>query len=73
MEKTPHAIDLDAALTQASEELGLPIYYRSCVRPLLRQPKHEWPTCCGAGCDPCAQTLVAVAERVLALTRDPQS
>lgn len=55
------------ALVQASDELGLPSYYRACVRPLLRQPKYEWPTCCGAGCDPCAQTLVAVALRVIEL------
>lgn len=74
MEEKSHAIDLEAALEQASDEIGLPSYYRSCVRPLLRQPKHEWPTCCGAGCDPCAQTLVAVAERVFSLTTEgPES
>jgi hypothetical protein len=55
------------ALQQAGEELGLPDYYRSCVRPLLVMPTTQWPLCCGGGCDPCAQTLVAVAERVCAL------
>jgi hypothetical protein len=55
------------ALQQAGEELGLPDYYRSCVRPLLAMPMTRWPLCCGGGCDPCAQMLVAVAERVCAL------
>jgi hypothetical protein len=62
-------IDLESAafhsaLQAAGEELGLPDYYRSCVRPLLTMPMTQWPTCCGGGCDPCAQKLVAVAERV---------
>ena len=54
-------MDLDAALVQASLELGLQDYYRDMVRPLLRMPKTQWPSCCGGGCEPCAQTLVAVA------------
>ena len=61
-------MDEEAALSQASQEVGLPSYYQACVKPLLRQPKYQWPTCCGAGCDPCAQTLVAVALRVCELT-----
>ena len=60
-------MDLDTALTQACQELGLQDYYRDMVRPLLRMPPEQWPSCCGGGCEPCAQTLVAVAERVLAL------
>lgn len=61
-------MELEAALVQASEEQGLQSYYRDMVRPLLRMPRSQWPSCCGAGCEPCAQTLVAVAARVLDLT-----
>lgn len=57
-------MELEQALAQASEEVGLQDYYRDMVRPLLRMPRAQWPSCCGAGCEPCAQTLVAVAERV---------
>ncbi len=55
------------ALAQASEEAGLQDYYRSCVRPLFSMPVAQWPMCCGGGCEPCAQTLVAVANRVYEL------
>ena len=55
------------ALTQASRELGLQEYYRDCVRPLFSMPTTQWPTCCGGGCEPCMQTLVAVALRVYRL------
>ena len=60
-------MDVEAALAQASRELGLADYYRDIVRPLLRMPRSQWPSCCGGGCEPCAQTLAAVAERVLEL------
>jgi hypothetical protein len=62
-------MDLETALAQASEELGLQSYYRDMVRPLLRMPREQWPGCCGGGCEPCAQLLVAVADRVLELLR----
>jgi len=58
---------LDAALTKASDELGLETYYRDCVRPLLGQPREQWPTCCGGTCEPCSQILVLVADRVQTL------
>ncbi len=58
---------LDAALTKASDELGLESYYRDCVRPLLGQPREQWPTCCGGTCEPCSQILVLVADRVQTL------
>ncbi len=58
---------LDAALARASDEMGLADYYRDCVRPLLRQPREQWPSCCGGNCEPCSQLLVRVAERVEAL------
>jgi hypothetical protein len=58
---------LDAALTKASEDLGLESYYRDCVRPLLGQPREQWPTCCGGTCEPCSQILVLVADRVQTL------
>jgi hypothetical protein len=55
------------ALNRAGEELGLADYYRSCVRPLFAMPAAQWPSCCAGSCEPCAQTLVAVAERVCEL------
>ena len=58
---------LDDALAKASEELGLETYYRDCVRPLLGQPREQWPTCCGGTCEPCSQILVLVADRVQTL------
>lgn len=60
-------MELNEALAQASDEVGLQDYYRDMVRPLLRMPREQWPSCCGGGCEPCAQTLVAVAERVRTL------
>jgi hypothetical protein len=62
---------VDAALARASDEVGLASYYRDCVRPLLTQPREQWPTCCGGGCEPCSQILVLVAERVQALLEEP--
>jgi hypothetical protein len=58
--------ETEALLTAACDEVGLPDYYRDCVRPILRAPRDEWPSCCGGGCEPCLGTLVAIAERVLA-------
>jgi hypothetical protein len=58
-----------AALARASDEFGLQEYYRSSVRPLFGMPHSQWPACCGGGCEPCAQTLVAVAERVCELLK----
>jgi len=65
-------VDIDSpefasALKRAGEELGLADYYRSCVRPLFYMPVTQWPMCCAGGCEPCAQTLVAVADRVCVL------
>ncbi len=65
MEMDPARVD--AALEQASDELGLAPWYRDCVRPLLRQPREGWPRCCGGACEPCNQLLVNVAERALVL------
>lgn len=66
-----HAAGFPAALARASEELGLQEYYRSCVRPLFNMPRSQWPGCCGGGCEPCAQVLIAVADRVLELLGEP--
>ena len=60
----PRTPELEAALQVASEEHELQPWYRDCVRPLLGAPMSRWPSCCGRGCEPCALTLVAVAERV---------
>lgn len=60
------------AIDQASEELGFPDYYRSLVRPLVRQPEGRWPRCCGGGCSPCSDTLIQVALRALELLGTPR-
>lgn len=57
---------LEAALTAVSDELGLQPWYRDCVRPILRMPETQWPTCCAGNCEPCNQLLVSVAKGVLA-------
>ncbi len=59
--------EVEAALATASDEHKLASYYRDCVRPLLTMPREQWPRCCGSGCEPCAETLKAVAGRVLGL------
>jgi hypothetical protein len=61
LERTP---EVEAALAQASREVGLAVHYRDCVRPLLGVGPRRWPRCCGGGCEPCAETLIAVAQRV---------
>jgi hypothetical protein len=60
----PRTPELESALVAASEEVGLADYYRDCVRPLLGVPSIGWPRCCGGQCEPCAETLCAVARRV---------
>jgi hypothetical protein len=62
----------EAALTQASEEHALAPWYRDCVRPLIGMPQTQWPNCCGRGCEPCAEQLVAVATRMLELLGTPR-
>lgn len=59
--------EFNAALAQASSELGMPDYYQPCVRPLFTMPMSQWPTCCGGRCEPCAQTLISVASRMAEL------
>ena len=63
-------MELEAALQQASEELGLQPWYRDCVRPLLR-PDSPRPRCCGSNCEPCNATLLRVVLRVREL-QEPQ-
>ena len=64
---TTQSAEFNAALARAGDEIGLADYYRDCVRPLFAMPVSQWPLCCGGGCDPCAQKLVAVATRVCEL------
>jgi hypothetical protein len=62
------------ALARASDESNLQDYYRDCVKPLFNMPMSQWPMCCGGGCEPCAQTLVAVALRTCELLEvDPHT
>jgi hypothetical protein len=56
--------EVEAALAAASDEFGLAEYYRDCVRPILGTARGTWPRCCGGNCEPCAETLCAVAGRV---------
>ncbi|HEX7478147.1 MAG TPA: hypothetical protein VF331_10100 [Polyangiales bacterium] len=58
--------ELEAALTAASAQHGLAECYRDCVRPLLGMPMTQWPRCCGRGCEPCADTLIQIANSVYA-------
>jgi hypothetical protein len=60
----PSTPELEAALLQASAEMGLQEYYRDIVRPLLGVGPDRWPRCCGGSCEPCAETLIRVARRV---------
>lgn len=60
----PRTPDNEAALEAACAACGLQSYYTDCVRPLLGTPASAWPACCGGGCEPCAQTLCAVAALV---------
>jgi hypothetical protein len=63
----PSSEQVTAALAAASAGLGLAGWYADCVRPLLRSPRAQWPGCCGGGCEPCAASLVAVADETLRL------
>jgi hypothetical protein len=67
----PRTPALERALAEASGEHGLAEYYRDCVRPILGTPRAAWPRCCGGGCEPCAETLNAVAQRVHELLGTP--
>jgi hypothetical protein len=60
----PRTPEVEAALEQASAEVGLQEYYRDSVRPLLGVGDASWPRCCGGDCEPCAETLMRVARRV---------
>jgi hypothetical protein len=63
----PRTPELEACLARASDEVGLAEHYRDCVRPLLGVRPAGWPRCCGGTCEPCAETLIAVAKRVHAM------
>jgi hypothetical protein len=59
----PERARLLAAIAEASDEVGLASHYRSCVLPLMKLDEDRMPSCCGAGCEPCNETLVEVALR----------
>ena len=52
-----------AAIDEASDEVGLESWYRSCAEPLVPMADVDFPSCCGAGCEPCSLTLIEVAIR----------
>ena len=62
--------EITSAIAEAADELGLPSYYRSIVKPLVRRPDARRPQCCGGGCEPCADTIIGVAERALAILKE---
>lgn len=64
LKETP---EFKEALARACAELGLADYYQPSVRPLFSMPMSQWPRCCGSACEPCAETLIAVATRVCEL------
>lgn len=51
------------AIDEASDEVGLESWYRSCAEPLVFMDASQFPSCCGAGCEPCSHTLIEVAVR----------
>jgi hypothetical protein len=59
-EDSERALMLEA-IAEASDEIGLASYYRSCVVPLMSLDEDRMPSCCGAGCEPCNETLCEVA------------
>ncbi len=63
---------LEEAITQASDEAGLPVWYRDNLKPLLRDPEGYWPRCCDSGCEPCNAVLCSVAARTLKLMGTPR-
>jgi hypothetical protein len=62
---------IDVALARAAQEMGLADYYRDCVRPVLRAPREQWPSCCQSTCEPCNELLVRVARRTVELLGAP--
>lgn len=52
-----------SAIAEASEEVGLDVWYRACVEPLMSLEPSGYPRCCGSGCEPCSETLIEVAVR----------
>lgn len=63
IERTP---ELEARVADACDAHGLDPCYRDCLWPILRAPPSRWPRCCGGGCEPCNETLCAIARQVLA-------
>jgi hypothetical protein len=63
MDDDPERGRMLEAIAEASDEVGLPSWYRSCVLPLMKVDEDRMPSCCGAGCEPCNETLVEVALR----------
>ncbi|MBC7173349.1 MAG: hypothetical protein H5U40_13000 [Polyangiaceae bacterium] len=62
-----------SAIDRASEELGLASWYRACVEPLMRLDESRFPSCCGAGCEPCNATLAEVALRARQILANVES
>jgi hypothetical protein len=58
-----------AAIDEASDEVGLEIWYRSCAEPLIELDDADFPSCCGANCEPCSLTLIEVALRARVILR----
>lgn len=57
-------MELDAAITRALAETGLPAGLASIVRTLHEQPDDSWRACCQSQCRPCSLDLARAVDRV---------
>lgn len=52
---------LDRTVREACVESGLRSDSAFLVKNLMRRDPATWPVCCGSGCNPCTENLVAAA------------
>jgi hypothetical protein len=52
---------LDRTVREACLASGLRSDSAFLVKNLMRRDPATWPACCGSGCDPCTESLVAAA------------
>lgn len=52
---------LDRTVRQACIQSGLRSDSAFLVKNLMRRDPSTWPVCCGSGCNPCTESLVAAA------------
>ena len=52
---------LDRTVREACVQSGLRSDSAFLVKNLMRRDPATWPVCCGSGCNPCTENLVAAA------------